>query len=51
MLGVSERTVHKHLEACFQKLGVHSRDDAVELAWSYVGAHIPGRPSIAPNIA
>jgi DNA-binding CsgD family transcriptional regulator len=51
LLGLSQRTVHKHLEACFQKLDVHSRDDAVELAWSYVGTQIPGRPSIEPNIA
>jgi DNA-binding CsgD family transcriptional regulator len=51
LLGLSARTVHKHLEACFQKLGVHSREDAVELAWSYVGTPIPGRPSIESNIA
>jgi DNA-binding NarL/FixJ family response regulator len=50
LLGLSERTVHKHLEACFHKLAVHTRDDAVELAWSYVGAQIPGRPTIEPNI-
>jgi DNA-binding CsgD family transcriptional regulator len=35
-LRVSERTVQKHLQSCFAKLGVHSRREAVELAWSWI---------------
>jgi DNA-binding CsgD family transcriptional regulator len=49
-LGISDRTVHKHLEGCFQKLGVHTRGTAIALAWSYVGGSRPGRPSIESNI-
>jgi DNA-binding CsgD family transcriptional regulator len=49
-LKVSERTVQKHLEGCFQKLGVHTRGDAIALAWSFVGGSRPGRPSIESNI-
>jgi DNA-binding CsgD family transcriptional regulator len=37
MLGVSDRTVHKHLQLCYRKLGVHTRADAVSLLWSFVG--------------
>jgi DNA-binding CsgD family transcriptional regulator len=37
MLSVSERTVHKHVQLSFSKLGVHTRGDAVELLWSFVG--------------
>ena len=37
MLSVSERTVHKHVQLSFGKLGVHTRGDAVELLWSFVG--------------
>ncbi len=36
-LRVSERTVHKHLQRCFQKLGVRTRADAVAFAWSHLG--------------
>jgi DNA-binding CsgD family transcriptional regulator len=31
VLGLSERTVQKHLQRCYMVLGVHSRDDAVQL--------------------
>ncbi len=37
-LGVSERTVHKHLQLCFKKLGVHTRADAVSSLWSFVSS-------------
>jgi len=37
-LGVSPRTVHKHLEHVFAKLGVSSRVEAVATAWSALGA-------------
>jgi ATP/maltotriose-dependent transcriptional regulator MalT len=33
LLGVSERTIQKHLQRCFSKLGVHSRAEAVSIAW------------------
>lgn len=36
-LGVSRRTVHKHLQLSFAKLGVHKRADAIALLWSFVG--------------
>jgi DNA-binding CsgD family transcriptional regulator len=35
-LGVSLRTVHKHLQHAFPKLGVHSRSDAAAKAWDLV---------------
>lgn len=37
-LGVSDRTVHKHLQLSFAKLGVHTRADAVDLLWSFVSS-------------
>jgi DNA-binding CsgD family transcriptional regulator len=43
VLSVSERTVHKHLQFSFRKLGVHSREEAVELLWSFVGTGKPWR--------
>lgn len=36
-LGLSERTIQKHLERCYRKLGVHSRSEAATLVWSLVG--------------
>lgn len=33
-LGITERTVEKHLERIYRKLGVRSRSDASALAWS-----------------
>jgi DNA-binding CsgD family transcriptional regulator len=38
LLGVSERTTQKHLQRCFAKLGVRSRAEAADLAWSWVSA-------------
>ena len=35
-LGLSVRTVHKHLERAFSKLGVHTRADAAAAAWSLI---------------
>lgn len=35
-LGLSERTVQKHLERCYGKLAVHNRSDAARVAWSLV---------------
>jgi DNA-binding CsgD family transcriptional regulator len=34
LINVSERTVQKHVQRCFSKLGVHTRAEAVSLAWS-----------------
>jgi DNA-binding NarL/FixJ family response regulator len=36
-LGISERTVHKHLEHAFRALGVHNRSDAAARAWRLIG--------------
>ncbi len=33
-LGISERTVQKHLQRCYRKLDVRSRSEAAELVWS-----------------
>ena len=33
-LAISTRTVHKHLERAYRKLGVNSRADATALLWS-----------------
>jgi DNA-binding CsgD family transcriptional regulator len=43
-LGISERTVHKHLERAFQKLGVHTRSAAGARAWELTH-QIAGDPS------
>jgi DNA-binding CsgD family transcriptional regulator len=37
LMGISERTVQKHLQRCYRKLGVHSREEAVDLAWVLAG--------------
>jgi DNA-binding CsgD family transcriptional regulator len=36
-LGIGERTVQKHLQHCYGKLGVHSRSEAAAFAWALVG--------------
>ena len=33
-LGISERTVQKHLQRCYRKLEVRNRSEAAELVWS-----------------
>jgi len=35
-LGISPRTVHKHTERIFAKLGVHDRVEAVAVAWASI---------------
>jgi DNA-binding CsgD family transcriptional regulator len=37
-LGVSGRTVEKHLERCYRQLGVNSRSEAAAIAWSLTGS-------------
>lgn len=37
-LGLSHRTVEKHLERCFRKLGVATRSEAAAMAWSLLEA-------------
>jgi DNA-binding CsgD family transcriptional regulator len=41
-LGISARTVDKHLELAFERLGVHSRSEAAERAWSLARSAAPG---------
>lgn len=43
-LGISTRTVHKHVERCFRKLAVRSRADAGRLVWSLASEPAPGAP-------
>ena len=38
-LGISERTVHKHLELCYRTLNVQNRSQAATLAWSTIDDH------------
>jgi DNA-binding NarL/FixJ family response regulator len=38
-LGISDRTVGKHLEHSFRKLGVGDRSSAAGCAWALSGAH------------
>jgi DNA-binding CsgD family transcriptional regulator len=41
ILGISTRTVQKHLERCYRKLGVTDRSAAADLAWRRL-AEMPG---------
>ncbi|MFT3865508.1 MAG: LuxR C-terminal-related transcriptional regulator [Solirubrobacterales bacterium] len=61
ILGLSARTVQKHLEHCFRKLGVENRSAAAETAWRVLAAVPPeaeaeprrgldGRPPADPSI-
>jgi DNA-binding CsgD family transcriptional regulator len=34
VLGIEVPTVHKHLQRCYRKLGVHSRSQAARVAWA-----------------
>ena len=44
-LGISRRTVNKHLELCYRALGIDRRARAAAIAWSTVdGARPPERP-------
>ena len=33
-LGISTRTVQKHLEVCYRRLGVENRSQAARVAWT-----------------
>jgi DNA-binding CsgD family transcriptional regulator len=37
-LGISHRTVQKHLERCYRRLGVSNRSRAAAIAWATIGA-------------
>jgi DNA-binding CsgD family transcriptional regulator len=43
-INVSERTVQKHVQRCFSKLKVHTRTEAVALAWSHLSPQSPPDP-------
>jgi DNA-binding CsgD family transcriptional regulator len=49
ILTSSARTVQKHLEHVFQKLGVESRTAAILRAWQCAGAAIEGSRAIRPS--
>jgi DNA-binding CsgD family transcriptional regulator len=40
-LGLSERTVHKHLQHCYRKLNVRHRTAAAAVVWALTGADEP----------
>lgn len=46
ILGISERTVQKHLEHCYRVLGVADRSAAAELLWSLIP---PVPPAVDPR--
>lgn len=43
ILGISDRTVQKHLEQCYRELGVSDRSAASELVWSLLADPPAGR--------
>jgi DNA-binding NarL/FixJ family response regulator len=49
ILGTSPRTVHKHLEHVFQKLGVETRTAAASMAMARVAALAGPPPPVAPS--
>ena len=48
LLGVSQRTIQKHLQHCYHKLGVRQRGDAAMLVWS-LAASSEGFGQAAPD--
>jgi IS30 family transposase len=59
-LGISHRTVQKHLERCYRQLGVTSRSQAAAIAWatsepraggadSYSGSENPASSAASPG--
>jgi DNA-binding CsgD family transcriptional regulator len=45
-MGISPRTVHKHAERIFGKLGVRDRVGAVAAAWAAIDVRGPGLPAV-----
>jgi DNA-binding CsgD family transcriptional regulator len=43
-LGISHRTVQKHLERCYRQLGVSSRSQAAAIAWAAAEPRADGAP-------
>ena len=50
-LGISVRTVQKHLERCFRKLAVRTRADAARVVWSLAAAPTEGADGRYPTRA
>ena len=44
-LGVSVRTVHAHLRAVYQKLGIAGRSELADHPWEEPDDEVPGRPA------
>ncbi|MEV4421229.1 LuxR C-terminal-related transcriptional regulator [Patulibacter sp. NPDC049589] len=44
VLGISPRTVQKHLQHAYEKLGVTTASEAAATAWAAVGVRLPGAP-------
>jgi DNA-binding NarL/FixJ family response regulator len=40
-MGISPRTVEKHLQATYSKLGVANASEAAATAWAAVGVRFP----------
>jgi IS30 family transposase len=49
-LGISHRTVQKHLERCYRCLGVTNRSRAAAIAWATIDAADPRTLTLAPGV-
>jgi DNA-binding CsgD family transcriptional regulator len=49
VMGISPRTVHKHLQGVYARLGVGTASQAAATAWAAVGVRLPGTPGDPPG--